>query len=107
MSLLVYDEIVSGVEASSRHNNWSHMITYLEEEGEPDLARLQSLSGKVDGRLIGEGIVPSQFLARLSQRLPVGVSAGNPRERSADVVTAATRSCAAALGGHLIQDHGR
>jgi LacI family transcriptional regulator len=107
MSLLFYDEILRGVEARIRHHNWSLMITYLEEEGEPDLARLQSLSGKVDGLLIGEGIVPSQFLARLSERLPVVVIAGNPRERAADVVTADNRSGSAALVNHLIQDHGR
>jgi LacI family transcriptional regulator len=107
MSLLFYDEILRGVEARIRHHNWSLLITYLEEEGEPDLPRLQSLSGKVDGLLIGEGIVPSQFLARLSERLPVVVIAGNPRERAADVVTADNRSGSAALVTHLIEEHGR
>src|SRR5262244_3246119 len=57
MSLLFYDEILRGVEARIRHHNWSLLITYLEEGGEPDLQRLLALSGKVDGLLIGEGIV--------------------------------------------------
>src|SRR5258708_27871816 len=107
MSLLFYDEIVRGVESRIRHLNWSLLITYLEDSGEPDLQRLLSLSGKVDGMLIGEGIVPSPFLARLAERLPVVVIAGNPRERAADVVTADNRSGAAALATHLIEDHGR
>src|SRR6266568_9516813 len=107
MSLLFYDEILRGVEARIRHHNWSLMITYLEEDGAPEMPRLLSLSGKVDGLLIGEGIVPSPFLARLSERLPVVVIAGNPRERAADVVTADNRSGAAALVTHLIEDHGR
>ncbi len=107
MSLLFYDEILRGVEARIRHHNWSLMITYLEEDGEPDLPRLLSLSGKVDGLLIGEGIVPSNFLGRLSERLPVVVIAGNPRERAADVVTADNRSGSVALVTHLIEDHGR
>ena len=106
MSLLFYDAVVRGVEARIRHLNWSLMITYL-EEGEPDLARLLSLSGKVDGLLIGEGIVPSPFLARLAERLPVVVIAGNPHERAADVVTSDNRSGSAALVTHLIEDHGR
>ncbi len=93
MSLLFYDEIVRGVESRIRHLNWSLLITYL--------------AGKVDGMLIGEGIVPSPFLARLAERLPVVVIAGNPRERAADVVTADNRSGAAALATHLIEDHGR
>ncbi len=107
MSLLFYDEILRGVEARIRHQNWALLITYLEETGDPDLPRLLSLSGKVDGLLIGEGIVPSPFLARLAQRLPVVVIAGNPRERAADVVTADNRSGAAALVTHLIEVHGR
>ncbi len=107
MSLLFYDEILRGVEGRIRHQNWALLITYLEETSDPDLPRLLSLSGKVDGLLIGEGSVPSPFLARLAQRLPVVVIAGNPRERAADVVTADNRSGAAALVTHLIQVHGR
>ena len=76
MSLLFYDEILRGVEARIRDHNWSLMITYLREENHVDLPRLQSLSGKVDGLLIGEGIVPSAELARLAERLPVVVVAG-------------------------------
>ena len=102
MSLLFYDEILRGVEATIRDPDWSLLITYLEEDSEPDLPRLLSLSGKVDGLLIGEGIVPPQFVARLAERLPVVVIAGNPRERAADVVTADNRSGSIALVTHLI-----
>lgn len=107
MSLLFYDEILRGVEARIRHHKWSLLITYLQEAADPDLPRLLSLSGQVDGLLIGEGIVPSQFLARLAQRLPVVVIAGSPSERAADVVTADNRAGSAALVTHLIEDHGR
>lgn len=107
MSLLFYDEILRGVEARIRDHNWSLLITYLREENNVDLARLQSLSGKVDGLLIGEGIVPSAELARLAERLPVVVVAGDPSERAADVVTADNRSGSAALVSHLVEDHGR
>jgi LacI family transcriptional regulator len=107
MSLLFYDEILRGVEQRIRDYNWSLLITYLREENNVDLARLQSLSGKVDGLLIGEGIVPSPELARLAERLPVVVVAGDPAEHSADVVTADNRSGQAALVTHLVEDHGR
>jgi LacI family transcriptional regulator len=107
MSLLFYDEILRGVEARIRDHNWSLLITYLREENNVDLARLQTLSGKVDGLLIGEGIVPSAELARLAERLPVVVVAGDPDERAADVVTADNRSGSAALVTHLIEEHGR
>jgi LacI family transcriptional regulator len=107
MSLLFYDEILRGVEARIRDYNWSLMITYLREESNVDLGRLATLSGKVDGLLIGEGIVPSAELARLATRLPVVVVAGDPAEHSADVVTADNRSGSAALVTHLIEAHGR
>jgi LacI family transcriptional regulator len=107
MSLLFYDEILRGVEQRIRYHNWSLLITYLREESNDDLRRLQSLSGKVDGLLIGEGIVPSDELARLAERLPVVVVAGDPAEQAADVVTADNRSGSAALVTHLVEVHGR
>jgi LacI family transcriptional regulator len=107
MSLLFYDEILRGVEQRIRYHNWSLLITYLREESNDDLRRLQSLSGKVDGLLIGEGIVPSDELARLAARLPVVVVAGDPAEEAADVVTADNRSGSAALVRHLVEGHGR
>jgi len=107
MSLLFYDEVLRGVEAQIRHRNWSLLITYLEEYAPRDFTRLVALSGKVEGLLIGEGIVPSHLLARLAERVPVVVLSGNPRERAADVVTADNRSGSAALVTHLIEEHGR
>ena len=94
MSLLFYDEVMRGVEALIRDRHWSLLITYLREDellavqpgrhapaggtGEPVLPRLHTLSGKVDGLLIGEGVVPTTALARLARRLPVVVVAGDP-----------------------------
>src|SRR5215831_15821746 len=106
MSLLFYDEILRGVEARIRSHRWSLLITYLREASDPDLPRLLSLSGQVDGLLIGEGVVPSAFLKRLAKRLLVVVIAGDPSERAADVVTADNRAGSAALVAHLIDDHG-
>ena len=86
MSLLFYDEVMRGVEALIRERHWSLLITYLREdenrgvapqEDEPVLPRLLALSGKVDGLLIGEGVVPATALARLARRLPVVVVAGD------------------------------
>jgi LacI family transcriptional regulator len=128
MSLLFYDEVMRGAEALIRDRHWSLLITYLREdellasysqdeleggelraerEEEPVLPRLLTLSGKVDGLLIGEGVVPTNALARLARRLPVVVVAGDPALRGVDVVAADNWSGAHALVSHLVVEHGR
>jgi LacI family transcriptional regulator len=127
MSLLFYDEVMRGAEALIRDRHWSLLITYLREdellasfgqggqvggagatrEDEPVLPRLLTLSGKVDGLLIGEGVVPTTALSRLARRLPVVVVAGDPALRGVDVVAADNWSGAHALVSHLVIEHGR
>jgi LacI family transcriptional regulator len=108
VGLLYYDEVLRGVEALIRNNNWSLLITFMQAEdvGEPDFRRLDSLSGKVDGILIGEGFVASRYIERLAARVPVVVIAGTPGERAADVVAADNFSGSAAIITHLIAEHG-
>lgn len=107
MSLLFYDEVLHGVEARLREHGWSLLITYLSSGDARVFERLQSLSGKVDGLLIGEGIAPSPMLARLARRVPVVIVAGAPDEQAVDVVTSDNRSGESALVAHLIKEHGR
>ncbi len=106
ISLLFSDEILHGVEATLREKGWSLLITFL-HSGEKAYSRLTSLSGKVDGLLIAEGIVGSAELARLSKRVPLVVIAGARDERAVDVVAVDNSSGVAALVTHLIGEHGR
>jgi LacI family transcriptional regulator len=107
MNLLFYDEVLRGVEARIRDHQWSLLITFLQGANDPGFPRLESFSGKADGLLIGEGIVPSPFIERLAARVPVVIFAGTPDEKAADVVTADNLSGSAAVVTHLIRDHGR
>ncbi len=109
VGLLYYDELLRGVEALIRNNDWSLLITFMQAQdvGEPDFRRLDALSGKVDGILIGEGTVASRYVERLAARVPVVVIAGTPGEGAADVVAADNFSGSAAIITHLIADHGR
>jgi LacI family transcriptional regulator len=107
MNLLYYDEVMRGVGAGISDRGWSLLITYVNGEDERDFPRLQALTGKVDGILIGQSVVPSPLLARLAERVPVVVIAGAPGDGAADVVTADNRSGSAALVRHLIEVHGR
>ncbi|MGH3244696.1 MAG: LacI family DNA-binding transcriptional regulator [Trebonia sp.] len=116
MSLLFYDEVMRGVEARIRELSWSLLITFLREDENrgttlpadgPVQSRLLALSGKVDGLLIGEGVVPVPVVARLARRVPVVVVAGDTAQHGVDVVSADNWSGAHALVEHLVADHGR
>jgi LacI family transcriptional regulator len=104
-SLLFVEEVLRGVESSLGDIGWSLLISFL-HAGEVAYQRLQSLSGKVDGLLIAEGIVGSRELARLSARLPITLVAGSPDEPNVDVVDADNRSGTKALVCHLVEVHG-
>jgi len=113
MSLLFYDEVMRGVELRIRERAWSLLITFLREEDvtvledEPVQSRLLALSGKVDGLLIGEGILAPHALVKLARRLPLVIIAGDTAQRGVDVVSADNWSGAHALMEHLIVHHGR
>jgi LacI family transcriptional regulator, galactose operon repressor len=115
MSLLFYDAVLRGVEARLREASWSLLLTFLREDEAlgtlpsqdvPVAARLLALSGKVDGLLISEGVVPPSVMAQLARRLPVVAVAGDPAQRGVDVVAADNWSGAQALTEHLIEEHG-
>jgi LacI family transcriptional regulator len=107
--LLYYDQVLRGVEARIRHHDWSLLITFTQadDRGLPDVPRLDRLSGKVDGILIGEGFVSSRYVERLAARVPVVVIAGMPGEPAADVVAADNFSGSASVVTHLIVEHGK
>src|SRR5579875_1395817 len=106
MSLLYWDEILRGVEGRIQDDHrWSLLITSLRARDERDHSRMLSLTGKVDGLLIGEGVIPQPLLERLIERVPMVIIAGNPGQ--IDVVKADNESGGNALVTHLIEDHGR
>lgn len=119
MSLLFYDEVMRGVEArirEIRERSWSLLVTFLREDensgltlpaDEPVQPRLLALAGKVDGLLIGEGVVRPSVVARLARRVPVVLLAGDTAQRGVDVVSADNWSGTHALVEHLVVDHGR
>jgi LacI family transcriptional regulator len=105
-SLLFVEEVLRGVEAPLGDIGWSLLISFL-NAGDAAYQRLRSLSGKVDGLLIAEGIAGSQQLAKLGARLPIVLVAGSPDEPSVDVVDADNRSGTKALVCHLVEMHQR
>ena len=65
-----------------------------------------SLSGKVDGLLVAEEIMPASRLRTLATRIPVVVIAGRPGERGLDTVSVDNTAGIRALAAHLTGGHG-
>lgn len=107
--LLYYDQVLRGVEEHIRGHDRSLLIDVIQADktGQSDIARLDALSGKVDGILLGEGFVASDYIERLAVRVPVVVIAGTPGEQVIDVVAADNFSGSAAIITHLIAEHGK
>ena len=116
MSLLFYDEVMRGVEARIREQNWSLLITFLREEDMPLATGAAGGAGAIPAAgAVGQGGRPadrrghpgSPTLAKLARRVPLVVVAGDTAQRAVDVVSADNWSGAHALVEHLVVDHGR
>ncbi len=102
---LFVDEVVHAVESVLRGTECSLLLTFG-RAGEQFQRRVWSLSGKVDGLLVAEEIMPASMLRTLATRIPVVVIAGRPGERDLDTVTVDNTAGIRALAGHLIGGHG-
>jgi LacI family transcriptional regulator, galactose operon repressor len=102
---LFVDEVVHAVEAVLRGTEVSLLLTFG-RAGEQFSRRVQSLSGKVDGLLVAEDIMPPGQLYALARRTPVVVIAGRRDEQGLDLVAADNVSGMQALASHLLDGHG-
>lgn len=105
-NLTYSDELLHGVEQRIRTVHWSLLISFWNLASDAGFRRLDAMSGKVDGILIGEGSFPPALVERLAARVPIVLVAGSPSERAVDVLTADNQAASFALVSHLLQTHG-
>jgi LacI family transcriptional regulator len=67
---------------------------------------VRSLSGKVDGLLMAEEVMPADQLRALARRVPIVLIAGPRAEHELDVVTVDNASGIRSLVAHLTREHG-
>jgi len=101
---LFVDEVVHAVEAVLRGTECSLLLTFG-PAGDQFSRRVWSLSGKVDGLLVAEEIMPPGQLHALARRLPLVVIAGSAGERELDVIAADNATGMRALAAHLAGHH--
>jgi LacI family transcriptional regulator len=103
-SLLFVDQIVHATEAVLRPTGCSLLLAFG-PSGQQFERRIRSLSGKVDGLLIAEEVLPADELRSLASRIPVVVIAGRQDETELDVVAADNVAGITALVSHLVGHH--
>jgi LacI family transcriptional regulator len=105
---LFIEEVLHGVGRSLADLGWSVLVSFLRGPAlEGAYQRMQTISAKVDGMVIAEGIVSQEQLARLAARIPIALIAAYPDGLHADVVGADNRSGTRAAVCHMIEQHGR
>jgi LacI family transcriptional regulator len=103
-SLLFIDQILRATEAVLRPTDCSLLLSFG-ARGQQFERRIKSLSGKVDGLLMAEEVLPVEELRGLAGRIPVVVIAGRPDETELDVVAADNVTGITALVSHLVGHH--
>jgi LacI family transcriptional regulator len=98
------DHIVHAAEAAVREAGSSLLLTFGRRDAQLE-RRVRALSGKVDGMLIAEEIMPRDRLLALARRIPVVIIAGSRHETGIDVVLGDNAAGMAELAGHLIRHH--
>ena len=103
--LLFVDQLVHAVEAVLRGTECSLLLSFG-PSGEHFQQRIRALSGKVDGLLVVEDVMPAAQLRALARRLPVVAVAASPGEAGLDAVRVDNSGGMRALAEHLLTGHG-
>jgi LacI family transcriptional regulator len=104
-SLLFLDELAHAAESVLRGSDVSLLLSFG-RRGESFERRIRSLSGKVDGLLMAEDVLPPDQLAGLAARLPVVLIAGPADAPGLDVIAVDNAGGIRAAAAHLIEAHG-
>lgn len=106
--MVFIEEVLRGVQVALSPVGWSVLISVLGDADRSDAyQQLRKISAKVDGMVIAEGIINSEQLAQLGQRIPVVLAAGSLDEPNADVVDADNWAGTTALVRHMLEEHGK
>jgi LacI family transcriptional regulator len=100
--MLFVDELVHAAESVLRGSGVSLLLSFG-RRGDGFQRRIKSLSGKVDGLIMAEDVLPPDQLTALSRRLPVVLIAGPPGPPVSRLDTIAVDNAAglAAVTSHL------
>jgi LacI family transcriptional regulator len=103
-SLLFTDAVVRGAELAAQRHGYSLLLAGLSENDSEH--EVTSLTGKADGLIVLDRVLPERRVAPLAKRSPLVLLAGTGRSRSAMTVRVDNTSGMQALAEHLVVTHG-
>jgi LacI family transcriptional regulator len=105
-TLLFSDSVVRGAEAGASHLGYSLLLNSAGHgSGDPERT-INSLTGKVDGLILLDRVIPERRVAPLAKRIPMVLLAGSGRTRSAVTVRVDNAAAMADVATHLVLGHG-
>jgi LacI family transcriptional regulator len=103
-SLLFVDAVIRGAEAQAQLLGFSLLLNGAGSESGPQA--VAALTGKVDGLVVLDQVLPERRVAPLAKRVPMVLLAGSGRTRSAYTVRVDNAGAMHDVAAHLIQVHG-
>ncbi|MCU4186726.1 LacI family transcriptional regulator [Acidiferrimicrobium sp. IK] len=105
-TLLFSDSIVRGAEAGASQLGYSLLLNSAGgSSGDPERT-INGLTGKVDGLILLDRVLPERRVAPLAKRIPMVLLAGSGRTRSAVTVRVDNAAAMADVAAHLVSGHG-
>ncbi len=105
-SMLFMDNVLRGIETVASANNYSVLISFVEDNFERRLEALQRMATTVDGIIALESVFTPDVVDRLDKRLPLVVLAGDDELDNADTVHSTNDEAMREIASHLVQAHG-
>lgn len=103
-SLVFYDEIIRGVEEAAMQAG--RMLLLRGAPGDADIAALLAMTGKCDGLVLMDRVMPDAEIARIIRQVPVASIANIIDAPGVTNVTVDNRAAMIALIDHMIDQHG-
>jgi LacI family transcriptional regulator len=98
--------VVRGAEAGASQLGYSLLLNSAGRgSGDPERT-INSLTGKVDGLILLDRVIPERRVASLAKRIPMVLLAGSGRTRSAVTVRVDNAAAMADVATHLVLGHG-
>jgi LacI family transcriptional regulator, galactose operon repressor len=105
-TLLFTDAVVRGAEAGASHHGYSLLLSSIGAGRGTNGEAVAGLTGKVDGLVLLDRVLPERRVAALARRVPVVLLAGSGRSRSAITVRVDNEAAMSDVARHLVGGHG-